>query len=577
MKTSSQHIHAKALKTLLALTLAFAFLPIAHKAEVQAEESSSEATSSQTLQLEEGTYDESQVIVKFKDSVESNTATDVLEDADSVKSKGDAQVEEVVDKVAAVEVEDGKSVTDAISELNKDPRVEYAEPVYHAELFEDDTSLSKTVSDPYVSKQKHITDSYAKVQEAWDVAKGQNSTATVAIIDSGIDTDHPDLVGNIVAKASVTASGYEDKLGHGTKVAGIISARTDNGVGVAGVSYNSRILPIKVTDTDSFDNGNIVIPQALQWVLDNRTKYNIKVVNMSLGMRYNETVKEAIDKLYDAGIICVCAAGNDSTTSSVSFPASLSNTIAVGAVDANHVRAPYSNGGSNLDVVALGTYVYKTSGIYTTLLNGKYGDAGHGTSFAAPFVSATAALCYAANSGATPAKVKNWITSTAKDLTPSGKDIYTGYGQVCVKDAVAKAKSTTVTIYRLYNPYSGEHLFTDSESEYNYLGTNGWRKEDVAWTSPATSNTPVYRLYNPYSGDHHYTTDLDEYNSLEKIGWRKENVAFYSQGSSGAPVYRLFNPYEKVGTHHYTQSYSEYTYLGTIGWKKENVGWYSTK
>ena len=585
MKTSHQHIHARLLKTLLVLSLTFAFLPIAQRTDVQAEESSTESTPSQSLQLEEGTYDESKVIVKFKDTVESDTATSVLESTDSVKDKNEGEVEEIADNTATVKVEDGKSVADAIEDLKSDPRVEYAEPDYKLTLYdEDETSLLTTsVNDPYVSYQWHINDSYSKVKDAWDIAKcntnttvNHNAKVTVAIVDSGIDSDHPDLKNNVIAGYSVASSNtsnYEDKLGHGTKVAGIIAAQSNNKIAGTGVSYNANILPIKVTDDQQFSTSLAV--SAISWAVKNKDKYNIKVINLSLGGAVEQAMEDAVESAWNAGILCVAASGNDGLTTGVDCPASSSATLSVGAVDSSHTRAYYSNGGSDLDVVAPG------SEIYTTLLNAQFGYAGSGTSFAAPFVSATAALCYAANSSATPAKVKNWITSTAKDLTPSGKDIYTGYGQVVVKDAVTKAKSnaavTTVTIYRLYNRYSGEHLFTDSVSEYNYLGSIGWNKENVAWTSPATSNTPVYRLYNPYSGDHHYTTSSDEYNYLGKIGWKKENVAFYSQESGGAAVYRLFNPYEKVGTHHYTTSKDEYDYLGTVGWKKESVGWYSIK
>ena len=141
-------------------------------------------------------------------------------------------------------------------------------------------------------------------------------------------------------------------------------------------------------------------------------------------------------------------------------------------------------------------------------------------------------------------------------------------------DANLESSTSYVTIYRLYNPYSGEHLYTESANEYNYLGKIGWKQEGVAWTSPSKSNTPVYRLYNRYSGDHHYTTSTKEYNYLGSIGWTKEGESSYSAEGGEVTVYRLFNPYETVGTHHYTTSKKEYDYLGKIGWKQEGIGWY---
>ena len=144
-------------------------------------------------------------------------------------------------------------------------------------------------------------------------------------------------------------------------------------------------------------------------------------------------------------------------------------------------------------------------------------------------------------------------------------------------DATLESSTSYVTIYRLYNPYSGEHLYTESKDEYDYLGKIGWRQESVAWNSPSKSNTPVYRLYNRYSGEHHYTTSWKEYSYLGSIGWTQEDVSFWSydaDGTTGTTTYRLFNAYETVGTHHYTTSKKEYDYLSSIGWKPEGVCWY---
>lgn len=137
----------------------------------------------------------------------------------------------------------------------------------------------------------------------------------------------------------------------------------------------------------------------------------------------------------------------------------------------------------------------------------------------------------------------------------------------------AKESVSPVPMYRLYNRYNGEHLYTSSASEAQNLVSLGWSGESVAWFTPSSGNA-VYRLYNPYSGDHHYTTDKSEYDYLGSIGWKPEDVAFYSDGTQTTAVFRLFNPYATVATHHYTTSQSEYNYLGTIGWKQEGKGWY---
>lgn len=132
----------------------------------------------------------------------------------------------------------------------------------------------------------------------------------------------------------------------------------------------------------------------------------------------------------------------------------------------------------------------------------------------------------------------------------------------------------TQTIYRLYNPNSGEHLFTTSIKEVETNVPLGWKNEGIAWKSPVLSSSPVYRFYNPNSGDHHYSISQIEMEVLIRIGWRYEGIGWYSDDKKTKPIYRLFNPNEIIGTHHYTTSAVEYDRLGLIGWKREQIGWY---
>lgn len=142
--------------------------------------------------------------------------------------------------------------------------------------------------------------------------------------------------------------------------------------------------------------------------------------------------------------------------------------------------------------------------------------------------------------------------------------------------AEAKAveeKVSNVQLYRLYNPYSGEHLYTSDARERDNLVRLGWRSEGNAWVSPS-SGVITYRLYNPYSGDHHYTTDLKEYNHLSSIGWKKEGLAWYGAASDGVALFRMFNPYVSVGTHHFTSSASERLRMVSDGWRYEGIAWF---
>lgn len=135
----------------------------------------------------------------------------------------------------------------------------------------------------------------------------------------------------------------------------------------------------------------------------------------------------------------------------------------------------------------------------------------------------------------------------------------------------------SVPMYRLYNQWSGEHLFTEDADEVSALVALGWQDEGTEWKAATSSSTPVYRLYNQYSGDHLYTTDADEYASLQTVGWTGEGVKAYSDGAEGVAVYRLFNPYVTIGTHLYTTDKAEYDQLSTIGWQGEDVALYGVR
>lgn len=133
---------------------------------------------------------------------------------------------------------------------------------------------------------------------------------------------------------------------------------------------------------------------------------------------------------------------------------------------------------------------------------------------------------------------------------------------------------TTVMMYRLYNPNSGEHFYTGSIEERTNLVNVGWNFEGNGWEAPANSGYPVYRLYNPNAGDHHYTNSDEEKNNLIAAGWRYEGVAWNSPAPNDKPLYRLYNPNAQSGAHHYTMSGEERDNLVSVGWNYEGIGWF---
>lgn len=138
----------------------------------------------------------------------------------------------------------------------------------------------------------------------------------------------------------------------------------------------------------------------------------------------------------------------------------------------------------------------------------------------------------------------------------------------------ASAETQTVSVYRLYNPYSGEHFYTTDTSERDGLVQKGWNYEGLAWKGPTASESPVYRLYSRTQGDHHYTTNPEERDNLvNNYQWNDEGVAFYADDASSVNVYRAYNPNAWQGQHHFTTSKSEYDYLVSVGWTGEGIAY----
>lgn len=132
--------------------------------------------------------------------------------------------------------------------------------------------------------------------------------------------------------------------------------------------------------------------------------------------------------------------------------------------------------------------------------------------------------------------------------------------------------SSGVTMWRLYNPYSGEHFYTANEQERDHLYDVGWNIEGVGWTAPEMGDgKPVYRLYNRYAGDHHYTMKASERDFLVSKGWKDEGIGWYSDGN--VKMHREYNPNAYAHNHNYTADENEHQNLIRAGWKDEGTCW----
>ena len=162
------------------------------------------------------------------------------------------------------------------------------------------------------------------------------------------------------------------------------------------------------------------------------------------------------------------------------------------------------------------------------------------------------------------------LTASAEDGKVTKKLTVT----VTKKENSGKSQESR-SMYRLYNPNSGEHFYTSNQGERDHLVSLGWRYEGVAWNAPLTG-APIFRLYNPNAGDHHYTGSEKERDDLVKLGWKYEGVAWYTAPSTTKkPQYRLYNPNcTGAGAHHYTGSTKERDDLVKLGWRYEGIAWY---
>ncbi len=337
------------------------------------------------------------------------------------KTVGDARVQEV---------SVNGDINAKINELRRDTAVAYAEPNYRRSV------SATTPNDPdYASSQWNLRTTRADA--AWDITRGSTS-GIIAVIDTGVSVSHPDLAGKIVAGYDFIDNDSDptDLNGHGTHVAGIAAAITNNGVGVAGMDWNARLMPVRVLDAagNGYDSD---IASGIVWAAD----HGAKVINMSLGgaSSYPQTMQSAIDYAYGKGVMIVAAAGN--TPGELTYPAACNHVVAVAATDSADNRASFSNYGSFVDVAAPGVNIIST---FWTAGNGNTYGQGSGTSMASPLVAGLAALLTELYPTWTPDQVTSRIEATADDLGTTGRDDFYGYGRVNAAAALTLVDHFTV-------------------------------------------------------------------------------------------------------------------------------------
>ena len=351
-------------------------------------------------------------------------------------------------------------ILSAVGSYEAYPEVEYAEPNY---IY----NVSLVPNDPdYWQQWAHQN---IQSELAWDIERG-DSNVVIAIVDTGVDWDHSDLAANIWSNSGEVPdndidddnNGYVDDVrgwdfvdvppdlspmlqpapgedgtvrdndpmdfnGHGTHVSGIAAAVTNNGIGIAGTSWNIRIMPVRAGYETVYGLGALLVDDAaaaIIYAVDN----GANVISMSWGdSGSSDLIKDAIDYAYAKGAVLVAAAGNDNSISRI-YPAGYDNTIAVAATTSSDDKASFSNYGSWVDVSAPGVNVY------STLFNDTY-DSWSGTSMATPFVAGLAGLVLSKNPAFTNEKVRNVLRSTTDSVISS---VYIGLGRINSYKAVLR-------------------------------------------------------------------------------------------------------------------------------------------
>lgn len=379
----------------------------------------------------------------------------------------------------------------------------------------DDYVYTRDPNEPYNQYWLYTT----RITRAWNLVHADN-TVTVATLDTGVDFDHADLEDNLLMDYAWDAYNSKplsasvpngDRIGHGTMVAGIISARANNGIGLAGASFNATILPVKVfNDTGAPEATTAPVLSGYKYVVDlatSKTVSNLRVINTSFGS-YNtysssgyclkdEALRKAIVSAKNAGIVTVCSGGNGKDgkprTDNI-YPADFDECVAVTALNTDNTNCYWSDYNKKKNISAPGLLVT------TTDATGGYSKAS-GTSMAAPIVSGVFALLFAAEPVATVDDACNAVYATATPISDAENDrtdISGSHGAIDASAAVEALEGLGRTAFSDVHPgewFYNAVYFAKAHGIMNGVGDTG----EFQPSAPTTRAQAATVLYNVYS------------------------------------------------------------------------------
>lgn len=409
-------------------------------------------------------------------------------------------------EVGVVEIPLEQTVEDAINEIEKETGVAYAQPNYRYSLPEDglsDASITPA-SLPYdsqISNQWYLNK--IEAGSAWDfIQKCTRTKIRVAVLDTGVDTNHPDLQANLNKNLcadttkTVTTKCTTDDDGHGTHVSGIIAATANNGLGISGVAagLSNDVVDLMVVDVFT-KSGNEIwastssVVRGLKYAQAN----GARIINLSLGLSWDDqTLKDTVNSVSSKGSLIICAAGNgDENSGGIGYddkilpfyPSDYPAVVSVIATTPNNQRAIYSNFGDAKDISAPGY------DIYSTFPNAGY-IAEYGTSMASPIVAGVATMALSIKPNLNSTALKSLLYATATDITSTGVgwDRETGWGVVNAYKAVTAAMNASVsTGIKLTNT----SLNCGTSKKLSAVLTPSYSLDTVTWTSSDSSVVTV--------------------------------------------------------------------------------------
>lgn len=374
-------------------------------------------------------------------------------------------------------------VKSLLQAIQRNPNIEYVEPnyIYTTEF---------VPNDPGVSQQ------YAwgviKAYDAWDVTQGSTSVV-IAIVDTGIQLNHPDLDAKIVAGYDYVQNDTvpDDGNGHGTHVGGTAAAETNNSTGGAGTCPNCKLMPVRVLDNNG--SGTLTnVANGITYAANN----GAKVINLSLGGGGSTALRDAVDYAWNKGSFLACAAGNSNTSSTSSaYPAAYANCFAVASTTSSDTRSSFSNYGTWVEVAAPG------SSIYSTWIGSSYNTI-NGTSMATPHVAGLAGLL--SSQGLTNIQIRDRICSTADAISGTGS-LWT-CGRINAYRAVTGGGSPTPTPSPTPSPTPAPvgNVIVNGGFEN---GTSPWVQSSSGGYQLITTNRPRTGAYSVWMGGYNNASE----------------------------------------------------------------------